>query len=359
MKGVPPEDSVAARFPELVFQWHPSNDVLPGEVSYGSNRSVYWFRCPVDSRHVWKASVKSRTRMGQGCAVCRGTQVMAGVNDLATLRPDLATEWSPKNQVSPQEVPHHSRKKYIWEHNVPGSTHVWESTVDNRAKGQGCPVCAGQEVLAGYNDLASLAPWLMEEWDGDKNERGPHEYTLRSGQKVWWRCPQGHRYQAVIAARTSPNGSGCRACAIASGSSAPERYMRELLYQTDDWLFERDGASLPVSWGENPVAHVDAFGERVSEGPGLVVEYDGYYYHRDLARMRSDLKKTEALVESGYLVARLRETTKAFRLPDFPKHEHVLAIEIGSRSWRMDMPRVLSEVILWADSFAGCSVFST
>ena len=38
-----------------------------------------------------------------------------------------------------------------------------------RNYGRGCPVCAGQQVLAGYNDLASKRPDLAKEWNYEKN----------------------------------------------------------------------------------------------------------------------------------------------------------------------------------------------
>lgn len=112
--------SVAERYPHLVAQWHPSNPLGPHEVTYGSNLVVRWNNCPADARHEWAASVKTRTRMGQGCSVCRGTQVMPGVNDFASLRPDLAAEWSLQNTVASDAISLRSGKNAFWDTLSPG-----------------------------------------------------------------------------------------------------------------------------------------------------------------------------------------------------------------------------------------------
>ena len=37
--------------------------------------------------------------------------------------------------------------------------HQWKEKISNRAmKKYGCPICSGQQILPGYNDLATLRP---------------------------------------------------------------------------------------------------------------------------------------------------------------------------------------------------------
>ena len=53
---------------------------------------------------------------------------------------------------------------------------------------------------------------LMAEWDREKNEDfSPHTLTLGSGKKVWWKCANGHAWQASISNR-SYHKSGCPYC---------------------------------------------------------------------------------------------------------------------------------------------------
>ena len=51
---------------------------------------------------------------------------------------------------------------------------------------------------------------LMAEWDWDKNNEigaSPTQLTLGSHTKVWWKCSNGHEWQASIKSRNK--GSGC------------------------------------------------------------------------------------------------------------------------------------------------------
>ena len=55
-------------------------------------------------------------------------------------------------------------------------------------------------------------PKVAEEWNYIKNGKlKPEYFAENSNKKVWWRCNQGHEWQAVIANRTK--GSGCPECA--------------------------------------------------------------------------------------------------------------------------------------------------
>ena len=76
-------------------------------------------------------------------------------------------------------------------------------------------------MLAGYNDLASTAPELLEEWDRERNGTlCPESVTRHSGKEVWWRHrvqdAEGrqwvHSWQASPNSRTNRR-SGCPYCA--------------------------------------------------------------------------------------------------------------------------------------------------
>ena len=78
----------------LVKQWSKKNKIKPTEVSIGSHKKVIW-RC--EKGHEWEAAVKSRTINRTGCPYCSHNKVLGGFNDLATLLPDIAAEWSGRN----------------------------------------------------------------------------------------------------------------------------------------------------------------------------------------------------------------------------------------------------------------------
>jgi hypothetical protein len=70
-RKVAPSDSLAATHPEVAAQWHATKngDLKPTEVTYGSQRKVWW-QCPKAKSHTWLAKVQSRTSMLSGCPKC-------------------------------------------------------------------------------------------------------------------------------------------------------------------------------------------------------------------------------------------------------------------------------------------------
>ncbi len=90
--------------------------------------------------------------------------------------------------------------------------HEWQAMVKSRCNGSGCPLCTGRKVQRGINDLGSVHPELAAQWHPEKNGvLTPQQVTPYSNKRVWWLCPLGHEYQAVVGARTM-HGSGCPYC---------------------------------------------------------------------------------------------------------------------------------------------------
>ena len=146
--------------PELVAEWSDKNlPLTPDRITYGSNKVVWWKGA---CGHEWQTSVKARSN-GENCPICSGARVIEGVNDLATLKPELADEWSSKNDpLKPTMVTTGSHKKVIWRDKY---GHEWTATVKSRAlNGTGCPYCSHNKILVGFNDLASQHPQIASEW---------------------------------------------------------------------------------------------------------------------------------------------------------------------------------------------------
>lgn len=122
--------------------------------------------------------------------------------------------------------------------------HNWEAIVVNRAKGSGCPYCAGRKVLIGFNDLLTINPSLASEWNYQKNKLlTPKDVTANSGQKIWWKCPQGHEWEATIASRNS--GRGCPYCAgkkVLVGQNDLLSYFPLLAHE---WNYEKNNELIP------------------------------------------------------------------------------------------------------------------
>lgn len=209
-KPWPGENDLASQRPDLAAQWHPTkNTVTPDTVTVGSNRMAWWV---CEKGHQWRAIVKSRVS-GYGCPYCANRTVIPGENDLATTYPDLVRQWHPfKNgKLTPRDLVSGSQRKVWW---MCEKGHEWQATVTSRANGGcGCPVCAGRRIVAGENDLASVFPEAAAQWHPTKNGAlTPEEVSPSSNRRVWWRCPLGHEYQAMVGHRTV-EGSDCPYCA--------------------------------------------------------------------------------------------------------------------------------------------------
>ena len=216
------ENSLADVSPELVRQWDVERNapLTPQQVTAGTRRKVWW-KCA--RGHSWKASVVSRGCRKTGCPVCGGKVVQKGFNDLASLYPALAEEWdTAKNgTLSPEMVTPASNRKAWW---LCPLGHSYSAAISSRvARKTGCPYCTGRKVLAGFNDLATRCPDVAAQWHPTLNgSLIPEMVTVGSHRKVWWQCPLGHTWKAVIYSRTGAQRCGCPVCAGITHSTDSE-----------------------------------------------------------------------------------------------------------------------------------------
>lgn len=114
-------------------------------------------------------------------------------------------------------------KKMLWKCNKCNSE--WDMVWNNIITGSECPFCLGYRVNE-TNCLANKRPDISKEWHPILNGNlTPHNFTLYSETKVWWKCSKcGHEWSASIANRTNSN-SGCPRCA----SSLGEKLIKEFL----------------------------------------------------------------------------------------------------------------------------------
>ena len=185
--------------PDLALQadgWDPET------VTAGYGKKLKW-KCNLN--HDWVASVESRTARKTGCPYCAGKKVLPGFNDLKTRYPEIAKQaegWDTSLFISGS----HTKKK--WKCNL---NHSYTAPIISRTGGSksSCPICAGKQVLIGFNDFKSKFPELaLQAYDWN-----PQEFTSGSSKKVKWKCPEGHIWKASLSDRTGNHKSGCPSCA--------------------------------------------------------------------------------------------------------------------------------------------------
>lgn len=89
--------------------------------------------------------------------------------------------------------------------------HQWTAVIKSRTGPQkrGCPFCAGNKVLPGFNDLLSQSPRLAEEWS-PRNNKSADEVLKTSGVNYLWNCTRGHEWSTTPKARLA--GNDCPYC---------------------------------------------------------------------------------------------------------------------------------------------------
>ena len=195
----------------------------PTSLSAGSEKDVDWV---CDLGHIFQLAAKKRIGRNYGCPYCSNSKLLIGFNDFETKHPTLAREadgWDPKSVIAGSAV------FRDWKCSL---GHRYRAKVSSRdASNSGCPYCANQKVLPGFNDLATTHPELASQADGwDPTE------IISGSKKVNWICSEGHRTSASITNRKS--GSDCRVCTnqeVLFGFNDLETKFPKIAAEADGW----------------------------------------------------------------------------------------------------------------------------
>lgn len=244
-KLLPGYNDLATTHPDLALEWdtirngkHSPVDVFPN-----STRAVWW-RCRVDPTHTFRATPSSRVQRGHGCQICSGKQVQKGVNDLETAFPLLAVEWNHElNQgLRPSDLSAGSSKRVWWKCRF---EHEWQQSPSAR-RTRGCPVCANQQFLVGFNDLETLHPKIARRLDLKRNELSSPSQVFAGGKKkYWWTCPDDatHYFEASIDGMV--RGTICPVCTGHTVISGLNDLATNFPFLCKEWDVTRNGHLMP------------------------------------------------------------------------------------------------------------------
>lgn len=192
--------------PDLMKQWDykKNQGIDPHCYQENSGKSVWWIcdQCGYE----WKTLISNRSR-GRKCPKCMG-KVLTNSNSLLNVYPELAKQWDyEKNApLSPADFMAGSSKKVWWRCE---KGHSWQSAIQTRQR-NGCPYCGSKILLKGFNDLASVHPELLYEWDYENNTFKPDEVFAGTNKQIAWICENGHRWKTKVTKRLQ--GTGCPYC---------------------------------------------------------------------------------------------------------------------------------------------------
>ena len=235
---------------------------------------------------------------------------------------------------------------------------------------------------------------LMSEWNWGKNtDVDPVQLTLGSNKKVWWRCSQGHEWQATIKNRNK--GNGCPYCSSRLVLIGYNDLQTANPFLAKEWNFDKNngltptdvlpnsnkkvwwkcerghewqatinsrnkGVGCPICNSERKTSFPEYAIEYYLTKQGLdvihsykehgyeldiyiqsrktAIEYDGYVWHKD--KTKKDLEKNLKCQKDGIILYRIREG-----LPPLNDSSIDYIVHKGQRNLSQILRKVLCEII--------------
>ena len=170
---VHPDESLAALFPNLIKEWHPTrnDNIDPYTITPKSVLRVWW-KCTKNPEHEWNTFVRSRTETDTGCPYCAKENLEKNLS-VAALYPEIADEWNyEKNKKSPKDYTAKSGENVWWI--CKDCLYEWRTQIKNRTllKSQ-CPMCARDNQAISYKKNRIL------------NEQNGDDYSFEVEEKLF------------------------------------------------------------------------------------------------------------------------------------------------------------------------------
>lgn len=253
----------------IADRWGDQNTTRPTEYHLRSSAKVY-YRC-ITCQQEYVRRFSAIVDNLNACAVCSGKMVIAGVNDLQSRFPRIAAEWSPQNEKHPSEVISTGGRQKAW-FVCHECDHEWYVSIAFRVRdGNNCPRCAGQVIIQGVNDLKTVHPILLTEWNDTVS---PENVFAWSNKQYAWKCAAGHAWMATPAQRwdrRTDSPRQCNRCARTKRRSVGETELAETVQSFTHHTVETSCSD--VVQGIELDIYIPAL--------QLAIEYNGEYWHSD------------------------------------------------------------------------------
>ena len=248
--------SLLDHHPQLAEEWNYSkNGTITPETITAHNSKKVWWVCKTCG-YEWKATISNRSKE-HGCPQCSKIRVqklkkkteLQQRGSLIDNNPSWLSEWNyTLNDVAPRDVFLNSSASYWW---TCANGHNFKASPNNRNRGCGCPYCSNYKALVGFNDLETLYPKLLTEWNYEKNiDILPNSVTPGSDKKAWWKCSCcGYEWYINIYKRVA--GNGCPACAGKKVLSGYNDLTTTAPHIAQEWNYDRNTNIQPTSVTKN------------------------------------------------------------------------------------------------------------
>lgn len=254
------------------------------------------FRCPAG----YHPRISPLTFLQSGCPSCRGAEPRTSQkNWLADTLPEIADQRHPSRngKLTAQDVVWDSKRAVWWLADCCG--HEWEESPRSRDKYDRlrCPQCRTILGSQAWQDPGLAAEWSpanpVTSWHVP-----PYATTPFVPELICATNP-AHVWTSSLSVRS--NGAECPECREAGKSKV------ELAHHAAAEECFREHAQAPCLLRDKAFTTRKSWSADISADIGGRVEYDGAYWHREPAKVMTDVRKTADLLAAGYLVVRLRE----------------------------------------------------
>ena len=307
-------NSIKNKCPELVKEWHPTKNgdlIKPEHFGVGSIKKIWWLcnkiTCNEGCKHEWESKINSRVK-GSGCHYCcNPRQKICKHNSIVYTHQEIAKQWHPtKNEGLDIETISYASNKIVWwlcdKTCSEGCNHEWESTTDNRIKGNGCPYCSNRKICI-HTSIVYTHPEIAKQWHPTKNgDLKPEHFTYGSNERIWWvneKC--NHEWKTAI--RNRSYGSGCPYCVNKT---------EQKLYDALISHYPQLKPQFKVDWCMN-IKHLPF--DFVLAEDNIIIELDGIQHFEQVSNWQApeethlnDVYKMKCANENGYSVIRLLQT---------------------------------------------------
>lgn len=171
--------SVAVTHPQILAMKEYNSEINFEKIKANSNIAIH-AKC---DKHSWQTTVRSFTKLlnqnKQPCPYCRGSSVTPGVNDAATLHPELVEQLADRCETL-VGVSECSGKRFSWKCS---KNHVWTTRLVDRVHYKtNCPECShNTHSSAGETEVFNYIKSLKVEasrWKTLKNENHTFNYDI-------------------------------------------------------------------------------------------------------------------------------------------------------------------------------------
>lgn len=260
----PGVNDVETKASHLSKYWDYVKNIEPMNNTWFTHRTECWWLC--EKGHSFNrnpAWLSKRFHCPECATIPRNAVLIPGVNDVATLYPELVSTFSRNNEFDSRTAIASPNVKYLW---VCDLGHEYLRSLRSHSSGAKCPYCTGLKLLPGFNDFATRYPELLPEWDYERNTFKPDSISGGGSVRVWWKCIQGHSWETVVSNRTK-NGAGCPSC-VFHNSKHEVKILEVLQGLTESKI-------LHSCWSVIPKYELDFYIPEL----GLAIEYNGEYWH--------------------------------------------------------------------------------